>query len=99
MSAAKFQKMVNHESGLPGVSGTSSDLRDLCANESSDIHASLAIGLFCCQAKKWIGSFAAAPGGLYTLVFSAGIGENAPLIQTRICDGLRFPGIEIDRRF
>jgi acetate kinase len=98
MSAAKFQKMVNHESGLLGVSGTSSDLRDLCANESSDIHASLAIRLFCYQAKKWIGSFAAALGGLDTLVFSAGIGENAPLIRARICDGLGFLGIEIDRR-
>jgi acetate kinase len=98
MSAAKFQKMVNHESGLLGVSGTSSDLRDLCANESSDIHASLAIELFCYQAKKWIGSFTAALGGLDTLVFSAGIGENAPLIRARICDGLGFLGIEIDRR-
>jgi acetate kinase len=98
MSAAKFQKMVNHESGLLGVSGTSSDLRDLCANESSDIHASLAIELFCYQAKKWIGAFAAALGGLDTLVFSAGIGENAPLIRARICDGLGFLGIKIDRR-
>ena len=54
--------------------------------------------LFCYQAKKWIGSFAAALGGLETVVFSAGIGENAPRIRARICDGLGFLGIEIDHR-
>lgn len=98
VTAARFQKMVNHESGLLGVSGTSSDLRDLCARQSGDVHAAEAVELFCYQAKKWIGSFAAALGGLDTLVFSAGIGENAPLIRARICDGLGFLGIEIDRR-
>ena len=72
MSAAGFQRMVNHESGLLGVSGTSSDLRDLCANEAIDVRAAEAVALFCYQAKKWIGSFAAALGGLDTLVFSAG---------------------------
>jgi acetate kinase len=96
MTAARFQRMVNHESGLLGVSGTSSDLRDLCAREALDDRAAGAIDLFCYQAKKWIGSFTAALGGLETLVFSAGIGENAPLIRQRICDGLSFLGIEID---
>ncbi len=96
VTAAKFQKMVNHESGLLGVSGTSSDLRDLCARESADVHAAEAVELFCYQTKKWIGSFAAALGGLDTLVFSAGIGENAPVIRARICDGLGFLGIELD---
>jgi acetate kinase len=98
MTAAKFQKMVNHESGLLGVSGTSSDLRDLSARASADLHAAEAVELFCYQTKKWIGSFAAALGGLDTLVFSAGIGENAPRIRARICEGLDFLGIEIDRR-
>ena len=98
MSAARFQRMVNHESGLLGVSGTSSDLRDLCAREAVDERAAGAVDLFCYQARKWIGSFAAALGGLETLVFSAGIGENAPLIRARICDGLGFLGIEIDHR-
>ncbi len=98
MTAAKFQKMVNHESGLLGVSGTSSDLRDLCARERFDPHAANAVELFCYQTKKWIGSFAAALGGLDTLVFSAGIGENAPRIRARICDGLGFLGIEMDGR-
>jgi acetate kinase len=98
MTAARFQKMVNHESGLLGVSGTSSDLRDLLAREVGDERAASAVALFCYQAKKWIGSFAAALGGLDTLVFAGGIGENAPLIRERICEGLGFLGIELNRR-
>ena len=98
MSAAKFQKMVNHESGLLGVSGTSSDVRDLLAKEASDARAAEAVALFCYQAKKWIGSFAAALGGLDTLVFAGGIGENAPLVRARICEGLAFLGIELNAR-
>ncbi|MFH1344115.1 MAG: acetate/propionate family kinase [Pseudomonadota bacterium] len=95
MDAAQFQEMVNHASGLLGISETSSDLRDLLARESGDVRAAEAVALFCYQAKKWIGSFAAALGGLDTLVFAGGIGENAPIIRTRICDGLGFLGIEL----
>jgi acetate kinase len=98
MTAAQFQKMVNHESGLLGVSGTSPDLRDLLAQEARDVRAAEAVALFCYQTRKWIGSFAAALGGLDTLVFAGGIGENAPLIRERICDGLGFLGIELNRR-
>ena len=98
MTAARFQRMVNHESGLLGVSGTSSDLRDLLAREARDVRAAEAVALFCYQAKKWIGSFAAVLGGLDTLVFSAGIGEHSPLIRERICDGLGFLGIDLDKR-
>ena len=97
MSAAQFQKMVNHESGLLGVSETSSDMRDLLDRETKDVRAAEAVALFCYQAKKWIGSFAAALGGLDTLVFAGGIGENAPPVRERICDGLGFLGIELDR--
>jgi acetate kinase len=96
MTAAQFQHLVNHESGLLGVSGISSDLRNLCASEASDIRAAEAVELFCYQVKKWIGSFAAALGGLDTLVFAGGIGENAPLIRERICNGLGFLGIELN---
>ena len=96
MTAARFQQMVNHESGLLGVSGISSDLRDLCAREGADVRAAEAVELFCYQVRKWIGSFAAALGGLNTLIFAAGIGENAPLIRERICDGLGFLGIELN---
>ena len=98
MTAAQFQNMVNHESGLLGVSGTSSDVRDLLAREANDARAADALALFCYQAKKWLGSFAAALGGLDTLVFAGGIGENAPVIRTRICDGLGFLGIELNQK-
>lgn len=95
MDATMFHHMVNRESGLLGVSETSSDMRDLLAQEGNDVRAAEAVALFCYQARKWIGSFAAALGGLDTLVFSGGIGENAPLVRARICEGLNFLGIEL----
>jgi acetate kinase len=98
MSAMQFQEMVNHASGLLGVSETSSDMRDLLECEAQDVRAAEAVALFCYQAKKWIGSFAAALGGLDTLVFAGGIGENAPLIRERICDGLGFLGIDLNQQ-
>jgi len=97
MTAPQFQKMTNHASGLLGVSGTSADVRDLLARESHDARASDAVALFCYQAKKWIGAFAAALGGVDTIVFSGGIGENAPVIRERICDDLGFLGIALHR--
>lgn len=97
MTAAQFQRMVNRESGLLGVSGTTADLRDLLAREGRDAAARDAIALFCYQAKKWIGAYAAALGGVDTLVFSGGIGENAPVIRERICEGLGFLGIALHR--
>ena len=94
----QFYAMVNHESGLLGVSETSSDMRDLLDREVQDVRAAEAVALFCYQAKKWIGAFTAALGGLDTLVFAGGIGENAPLVRARICDGLGFLGIELDQK-
>jgi acetate kinase len=96
MTTLQFQHMVNHESGLLGVSEISSDMRDLLAQEATDVRAAEAVALFCYQAKKWIGSFAAALGGVDTLVFAGGIGENAPLIRARICEGLAFLGVEVN---
>jgi acetate kinase len=98
MTPAQFHQMVNHESGLLGVSEISSDIRDLLEQEASDVRAAEALAIFCYQAKKWIGSFTAALGGLDTLVFAGGIGENASLIRERICDGLGFLGIELNRK-
>ena len=95
MTAEQFHHMVNHESGLLGVSETSSDLRDLLGREANDPRAAEAVALFCYQVKKWIGAFAAALGGLETLVFAGGIGENAPVIRARICEGLGFLGIRL----
>jgi len=97
MSAKQFNEMVNSQSGLLGVSETSSDMRDLLDRETQDVRAAEAVALFCYQIKKWIGGFAAALGGLDTLVFAGGIGENAPLIRERICDGLGFLGIELNQ--
>jgi len=96
MTPAKFQTLVNHESGLLGISETSADVRDLLERESSDPRAAEALALFCYQAKKWIGSFCAALGGLDTLVFAGGIGENSAPVRKRICEGLTFLGIDID---
>jgi acetate kinase len=98
MSAKQFNAMVNLESGLLGVSETSSDMRDLLDREAHDVRAAEAVAIFCYQIKKWIGSFAAALGGLDTLVFAGGVGENAPIIRARICDGLGFLGIELDEK-
>ncbi len=96
MSAKQFNKMVNFQSGLLGVSETSSDMRDLLKCETRDVRAAEAVALFCYQVKKWVGAFAAALGGLDTLVFAGGIGENAPIVRTRICEGLEFLGIALE---
>ena len=96
MTTTQFYEMVNHKSGLLGVSEISSDMRDLLDHETQDGRAAEAIALFCYQAKKWIGSFVAALGGLDTLVFAGGIGENAPLVRARICEGLSLLGIELN---
>jgi len=96
LDAKRFNEMVNFQSGLLGVSETSSDMRDLLDRETQDVRAAEAITLFCYQIKKWIGAFAAALGGLDTLVFSGGIGENAPTVRARICAGLDFLGIELE---
>jgi acetate kinase len=97
MTATQFQALVNHESGLLGLSETSADVRDLLDRETTDPRAAEALALFCYQAKKWIGSFAAALGGVDTLVFAGGVGENAAPIRARICAGLDFLGIDIDQ--
>ena len=96
MSAIEFNAMVNHQSGLLGVSETSSDMRDLLAKEADDPRAAEAVALFCYQAKKFIGAYAAALGGLDILVFAGGIGEHASPVRARICEGLSFLGITID---
>ena len=96
LTPKKFNQLVNHESGLLGISQTSSDMSQLIKIEDNDERAKEAIDLFCYQTKKWIGSFAAVLGGLDTLVFSGGIGEHSPEVRSKICDGLGFLGIELD---
>lgn len=96
MSAQQFDEMIHAQSGLLGVSETSSDMRDLLEHEPHDVRAAEAVALFCYQVRKWIGAFAAALGGLDTLVFAGGIGEHAPPVRARICGGLEFLGVEIE---
>ena len=96
MNAAQFDEMVNEKSGLLGVSETSADVRNLLRSERNDPRAAEAVALFCYQIRKTIGAFAAALGGLDTLIFSGGIGENAPVVRMRICEGMDFLGIELD---
>ncbi len=98
LTSKQFNKLINHDSGLLGISESSSDMRDLLAKEIGDVRAAEAIELFCYQAKKWIGAFAAALGGLDTLVFAGGIGENCPVIRSRICEGLGFLGIDLEEK-
>lgn len=95
LDAEGFNQMVNFHSGLLGVSETSSDMRNLLDRETHDVRAAEAIALFCYQVKKTVGGFAAALGGLDTLVFAGGVGENAPPVRARICDGLGFLGIQL----
>jgi acetate kinase len=98
LTPKQFNNLINHESGLLGVSETSSDMRDLLEHESIDVRAAETVALFCYQARKWIGAFAAALGGLDTLVFAGGIGENCSIIRSRICEGLEFLGIELEEK-
>ena len=98
MSAQQFDDMANTQSGLLGLSETSSDMRELLSLETQDVRAAEAVALFCYQARKWIGAFAAALGGVDQLVFAGGVGENSPVIRARICDGLGFLGIEVDQQ-
>ena len=96
MSATQLDRMVNHESGLLGLSERSADMRDLLSQEASDVRCAEAVTLFCYQARKWLGALATVLGGIDTLVFAGGIGENAAPVRARICEGLGFLGIELD---
>jgi len=94
--AKQFNRMANFESGLLGISEATGDMKKLLEMEDANERAKDAIDIFCYQAKKTIGSYAAALGGLNTLVFTGGMGENAPEIRRRICAGLEFLGVTLD---
>lgn len=96
LSADELDDVLNRQSGLLGLSETSPDVRDLLAREEEDVRAAEAVAVFCYQLRKWIGAFAAALGGVDTLVFTAGIGENSAVIRTRVCHGLEFLGLMLD---
>jgi len=96
MMPEAVKTLINKQAGLFGVSGTSADMRDLLERETGDPRAAEAINLFCYRAKKYVGAYAAALGGLEILVFTGGIGARAATIRERICAGLEFLGIRID---
>ncbi|OGX81910.1 acetate/propionate family kinase, partial [Hymenobacter coccineus] len=96
LTASQLNNLINHESGLLGVSETSADMQDLLAAQATDARAAEAVELFCYQARKWVGAYAAVLGGLDTLVFSGGIGAHAAEVRARICAGLEFLGLELD---
>ena len=98
MNTNQFAEMINFQSGLLGISETSSDMQVLLDSERQDVRAAEAVAAFCYQVKKFIGSFAAALGGLDQLVFAGGIGEKASVVRARICSGLNFLGIEVDQQ-
>lgn len=96
LSPIQFSALINHQSGLLGLSETSADMRELLIALVTDTRAKEAVDFFCYQTKKWIGAYAAALGGIDTLIFSGGIGAHAAEIRSQICNGLAFLGIELD---
>jgi acetate kinase len=98
MPPGVLDELINRQSGLLGVSGTSADMRDLVDRQSADTHAAEAVALFCYQARKYLGTLAVVLGGLNTFVFTGGIGEHAASVRMRICEGLEFIGIRLDPR-
>jgi acetate kinase len=96
MSAGAVSEMIYQQSGLLGISDTSADMKDLLDAEASDPRAAEAIDAFCYQLRKTIGAYAAVLGGLETLVFTAGIGENSAAVRARTCAGLQFLGVHVD---
>jgi acetate kinase len=96
LSLEAIEEILETQSGLLGISETSSDIRDLIRLGEYDGRATEAIALFCYEARKGIGAYAAALGGLNTLVFTGGIGEKSAQIRARICEGLSFLGISLD---
>jgi acetate kinase len=93
----QVEDLLSHQAGLLAISGSTGDMRQLLERERTDEACRLAVDMYAYQIKKWIGAFAAALGGLETLVFSGGIGEHAPEVRRRICQGLEFLGVRIDQ--
>lgn len=98
MTHAEIVSYLNKQCGVKGISGVSSDFRDLIAGaEQGNERCKLALDMFAYQCKKYVGSYAAAMGGLDCIVFTAGIGENTPVVRAGICEGLEFLGVKIDQ--
>lgn len=98
LSPADMVTYLNKKCGVAGISGVSSDFRDLEAGvKDGNERCALALDMFSYQTKKFVGAYAAAMGGLDCIVFTAGIGENTPLVRAGVCEGLEFLGVELDK--
>jgi acetate kinase len=97
LSLHEANTLLNKHSGMQGISGVSSDMRDIIAeSQKGNTIAQLALDVYCYRIRKYIGAYAAAMGGLDALVFTAGIGENSPVVRKKCCENLEFLGIQID---
>ena len=97
MTSRQVYEMLNHESGLKGLSGVSNDVRELLeAAGAGHQKAETALEVFAYRAKKYVGAYCAVLGRPHAVVFTAGVGENSPDVRQRICGGLESLGIVLD---
>ena len=97
VGAAEVERWLNHRSGLLGLSGLSSDMRELLAAYDTNPRARLAVEVFCYRARKYLGAYLAALGGAQAVIFSGGIGENAPAVREKICAGMAWCGLNLEK--
>jgi acetate kinase len=97
VSAAEVESWLNHRSGLLGLSGLSNDMRELLSAYDANPRARLAVEVFCYRVRKYLGAYLAALGGAQAVIFSGGIGENAPPVREKICDGMKWCGLRLDQ--
>jgi len=98
LSIEEVNDLINKKSGVLGISGVSSDFRDLEAVANENERAKLALDIFYYKVKKFIGSYVAAMGGVDCIIFTAGLGENSPLTREAICQGLEYLGVNFDKQ-
>jgi acetate kinase len=97
LSLNEANTLLNKHSGLQGISGISGDMRDILKESGNgNANAQLALDIYCYRIQKYVGAYAAVLGGLDALVFTAGIGENSPVVRKKCCENLGFLGIQID---
>lgn len=96
VSVADVERILNERSGLRGLAGGNHDMRELLERMAGDRRAQLAIGVFCHRARKYLGAYLAALGGADGVIFTGGIGERAPEIRARICEGMEWCGLSLD---
>jgi acetate kinase len=97
IDAAEVERWLNHRSGLLGLSGISNDMRELISRYETDSRARLAVDVFCYRARKYLGAYLAVLDGADAVIFSGGIGENAPAVRAKICAGMDWCGLSLDQ--